>query len=579
MNADLLISYVTPHQILARRNEYDHSINQLTLLFKKNVDPNTRAFNSFITGVKELSIKALEKMGYTINKIRIAEAFLVQEHIIRNHGFYQDWQIPRFLDFLKPPQSANCERLCKELSNVQATISWLERTILLPEGRRRWAQEVQKNLQTMQPGISMWINTNAAGHGMMMHITKTEDSFELRYSNTGFGLHITDFHRRKRDKNGKTVYQTVALIKDINEKLLIEGDFFYKFASALYAEKIGDMNSVIGLMYQTMRELGVPIAMGTETEDERRYWSRSQYGTSCSTGCIWAMVKVVLSHCELHQLKTEMRIKVLLSLYTDITEGNDESSACKIMALDLIQKLKGVHKKQGTASPEVFDAIEKELLNDLKMISPEAEILNASKITISTIVTQSDQASEYSLQPLKATYLKLEKKECILAVEFEPIQDKGIYTLIQDPQDSDQWIGKTVFDSLYLLYFYIAQGDQIKSSIYLLQAMNRISELEDSLNLPDPSTVLINKAHLTASLLSSLAQQLKSNDNTRSGIAKRAVLAQLAESINSHMKIKTCLIKDTQLLCKEDYMTMHVDFYLPEDHMYVEAYRILSKLK
>lgn len=592
---------------------YKHTVNELEETYKKNDLPST---STLFGEIKNIFIGISGHYGGMIIE-RNWKALQIQEHLLQDVYSISTVHIADFTRMLNGRTGAGFIALQQELSEMVGGFG-SEVGKWLPGGRDRWATSLKARVSAMKDGNSIWVDalTVKGVHGMMMRITKKGDKYDLRFANTGAGIQDnSDFHPKKTDtQTGKVLYQTVALIKDIDKDRLFES--FHRFALAAHGElppassnvteiKGQEDVTIINDMYRVLRELGTPVKVAKKNQ---QYWSREQEGSSCVPSSIWAMAKMVLNRDELHELKMDMRMTKLLEDYKEIKKGSDQDSTQKIIVLDLIQKLKGVYKKNGEKSPEIFDKIEKELCTSLEMIYPEIKIVSPSNTEIKHFTTQMGATEEYALVPVEATWHP-RVGTCVTDLQFKKLEMVETYTVTKDPNypENDIWHGKTVLDSIYLLYFHIAKGDQSKSIIYLKQVMDRFHELETmktfieqnskkkkklknekqlqlhgkkptihDLNseLKNKKSVLQKKSSLTIKLLTSLTDQFPLIDCTRSGIAKRAVLAKLNEIIP--MKE----IKERRNICKDArraYLNMHVDFYLGKDQPYVRAYESLSE--
>lgn len=137
-------------------------------------------------------------------------------------------------------------------------------------------------------------------------------------------------------------------------------------------------------------------------------------------------------------------------------------------------------------------------------------------------------------------------------------------------------------------YFHAANGDQEAADFYLKQVV-------DSLHRPiDDPQANYSKGIQTVKLLLSLSKEFQNRDNTRAGIAKAAVLSDLAlrefaklhwasEDDDPHHYSYQFKDKEERELhhhltfyskyANQRYLQMHVSSHLPEDNMWKAAYK------
>jgi hypothetical protein len=374
------------------------------------------------------------------------------------------------------------------------------------------------------------------------------------------------------------------LIRNISQAQLIERHFFSDLLKIAEKEEHPPVSS----LYAALKTLGAPGPL--PFDQYPNYWSRMQLGTSCTPSCIWAMAKTLLLREELQEVKTDQRMIALTNNYQSIKEGWDPSRTAQILVLDMVEKLKGGCRKRGEPHPEIFDAIESELKEALEIDSAQVVVKKRSRWDFDKLKDGSGQ-----IRPVQA---QLAAKDSSLSAHlcFQEMRSTHTYRICAD-QD--------LFDSSYLLYFYVANGDCDKSAQALQQVLHQVLAMQkQNPHVSHIAPTFTKKALQTGLLLLDLASQLSKIDNTRSGIAKTVVLLQLAALAISLLAGQDLLSTSSRSLsfknakgktidlsfhaetiknqfnhARYKYANMNVEFYLPKDHLWVSAHHQLALKK
>lgn len=542
-----------------------------------------------------------------------SEAHRTQEHLTRNPalgGSHLSLQLWPFYQALDGKSGFGFEKLRKELSQMKP-IGYLNYDPLVH------SQKIQKQLNSLKSGESMWIDAGTAKghHGMMMRLTRLDKDdkifYKMQFANTGGGLpENSDFHQEipRLNSKDKTKFQTVALINDIPAEKFNEIDFFNRFFFVAHTgidpsnpDKTDPLNpdnepqtqketndqkesiQIINKMYVIMRELGKPEKLDPSLPENSGYFSRPQIGGSCVPSSMWAMARFVLSKEERQELKLDMRFQSLLHNYEHVKNGWGQMRTAKILALDQIQTLKGKYKKSNIESPDVLSSIEKELLGQLGMQRTEIKISESSRKDISKFLTKTPD-NNYTCKPMRAFFTQ-KKWSLILDLELKEINIINIKEY-KFKKVNNHLEGVDLFDDIYLLYYSIANGDHELSYINLQRLMKNLGNNSQEIDK--------NKAEQTAALLMGLGFRLKDVDTTRSGIAKESLLIDLAAhallladgaanlddmyskySKDTDPKPIQLDIKSLIKYFEAAYADLKVDFY-EKDNIWVDAHNIMS---
>jgi len=235
-------------------------------------------------------------------------------------------------------------------------------------------------------------------------------------------------------------------------------------------------------------------------------------------------------------------------LYHHIASGNHEDSYLSLQTLLLhIEKIEA----QKAAIEEVHSEIEK-LNEEMKEGAPDFNNLCKMMNTMfeKLEIAKLDEDWRAIHKEMKEA-IQISKKE---KLEF----------------DDEKMIYRTMKKTLVQL-----KKDELKLK----------SGLKSELKLNDEKKVL-----QTVNILLDLAAQFREIDKTRSGLAKQLFLLDLAayqlgianeltDDGDMKQKIKEAL-ENMQLnrsIAKQEYHNMHVEFYLPEDHIWVSARKQLKE--
>lgn len=175
--------------------------------------------------------------------------------------------------------------------------------------------DLQKKIHLLKPGQKMAfplsnVSPTLGGHVIMGSIErKMNGQFLVRYHNGGDCNSGLEYHHAKTDKEtGQKCYQTTLEIDEIDEKNL---PTFIKTVTSLHSFRLGhDTNKV----YRAISLLNGKILPPSEDE---RYWSRAQYGSSCSGYAVKCLLNSLLTP-ENSQL---FELRLLKQMTKDLKQG------------------------------------------------------------------------------------------------------------------------------------------------------------------------------------------------------------------------------------------------------------------
>lgn len=217
-----------------------------------------------------------------------------------------DQHVDHFIEVIENRKEEKFKNLKEELNNRIKYGSFIR---LLPMRKKYCVNKIYNNLTRLDKGKSIWVDVDSTKtkHSMIMRITKNNDgTFNIQFANTGQGLlSHENFHPSIIHPNTKKhLFQIVAVIKGVaNDKL--NKQFFYDLFSKVDTKpvndeefndknenEVNDSSSVINSIYKVLEKLGNPSVINWD--EDPRYWSTTQIGGSCSAGCVWALIKVIL---------------------------------------------------------------------------------------------------------------------------------------------------------------------------------------------------------------------------------------------------------------------------------------------
>lgn len=430
------------------------------------------------------------------------------------------------------------------------------------------AQAMKAGVENLKPGESVLIDAQSwnlvgvekkriPGHAMVMRLTNNGDgSFKMEFANTGLGIQNEKFHPKSSTEPHKC--QTIACIPNIPSEKLLNNNFFETYCSIANGEDIpanacldetskGKANKLlepeeneyesiknrIDALYICLETLGEAATM----PEDSSYYSRPQIGGSCSVSGLWAISSIILPKESITEMAHDTKLKSLLRNYKLIENGYDQSSTRKIMVLDQVESLKHIYKGDEEAI-KIFNKIEEKIKADLHMERVESKV---KKGRIALKLEATDTPNEFSIAPIRGK-LTQQKGKLKLDVEWKSAGTEIRYNVVGNPPDLQ---GKTRTDSMFLLYFAIANGDQQACEKYI----------QDVLNQPPDNSSPEKNAEINECLIG-LINDL-SEANTRSEIAKKCFLEGLIGLNVSGSNSK--------------YIAMDVEAHLRPDNIWVKG--------
>lgn len=560
--------------------------------------------NQFSQAVQKCKVQCKRLLGenFKINNKDFDEINRTQEHLFGDKGSYSGIQFKAFQEHLKS-KGREYDPLKKELNSYIASDKIYKNDRPAPKGGSQLENAIaqldkaisdklrvfsndpirkyigflsaQERTQAMKAGVknlpvgesiildaqtSNPVGTDKVlkpGHAMLMRLTHNQDgTFKMEFVNTGGGISNSKFHPKSESEPHKC--QTVACIDGISRKQLLENHFFETFCSIASGEDIppescldadlrnkandllkpkdDQIQSVmtrIEALYLCLSTLGEPVKM----PENSNYYSRPQIGGSCSVSPLWVISKIILPEKSITELEKDTKLKSLLRNYKLIENGYDQSSTRKIMVLDQVESLKHIYEGDAKAL-KVLNKIEGKLKGDMGIDRVESKIKNG-RIRLENFLSKSDSPNEFSIASMQGK-LTRRKGTLKLDVKWEIPESAVNY----DVTRSDHGLsGKDRADSMFLLYFAIANGDQKSCEKYIQEVLSK-------------PKVYSEKYQEVERLLGSLSDDL-SDSNTRSDIAKKYFLIRLMERNNPDLKSK--------------YDGMAVEAHLTDDNIWVKG--------
>lgn len=450
-----------------------------------------------------------------------------------------------------------------------------------PEAQNKMIGVMVRRLKALSEGKSMWMDLSTQTHTMMARITREKDGFTMQFANTGDGVvENRDFHPVMiHSQSGKRLFQTVTKLENIPVEKFCNTDFM----KGLYRVRMESSLSHSGKseaearptnrLYAHLRSLGVtPTAVPHSKDAEAglgavddRYWSHLQRGGSCVPSSMWMLAKVGLSREAFKELRLETRLNFLIKTYRLIASGWDSTMTSKIIALELVQKVQGVIKKDHEfAVPKELKVMREKLLRMTPngAESPIDATERPRKIPNVVHIEEVDfEVKDSASLRLKATFRPI---NAVLAPIVYDMEKEGLSS-------------KAIEDMAYMLYYNVASGKAKESSQYLEQCIDMVKDIHRSPRSERRHIQNAIRLQEVSALLGKLSMKLRQVDHTRAGLAKQYTLALLGLYMAKKGGVPSTEAQRIVDSFKDKVTQWNLELYLEDDNIWLKGYQKLER--
>jgi len=226
---------------------------------------------------------------------------------------------------------------------------------------KRYKEEVQLQLQnsvsTMSPGKEMCLPFTLSGknsrHAIAITIGRNANgTYKLRVFNEGYGIGT---HHESKFLQGNKKHCSVLEYDEIELASFSKSNFFSELLT--YAANTNNpLLETTKSFYQTL----LPSLQGKKSppSKNRHFWSSGQAAGSCSTKPFLALVRSKLNKQEWVAFKETLKLRCLQHLYDRMKVDGERSQKVRIVAQEIVKKLKHHYQKCGKKDlPEKVKAI------------------------------------------------------------------------------------------------------------------------------------------------------------------------------------------------------------------------------